>query len=96
MLNILYLAPYVPDIRACHAGGVCMGKMVETLRKNHNVYVLTFCNDQYEAKLLSNHPEFQYIKTSRLSFIRLILTHINMPNLFAAGRIKNLAERFAR
>ena len=82
-MNILYLAPYVPDVRASHAGGVCMGKTVETLQKDHNVFVLTFCNDQYEEKLLSDHPDFQYIKTSRISFIRHIIAHPFLPNLFA-------------
>ena len=82
-MNILYLAPYVPDVRAGHAGGVCMGKTVETLKKNHNVYVLTYCNNAYEVKLLFDHPDFQYVKTSRLTFVWSILTHLLMPNLFA-------------
>lgn len=82
-MNILYLSPYVPELRASHAGGVCMGKEVEFLKQNHNLFVLTFCNDKYEEKLLSDHPDFQFIRTSRIYFIRMILTHLGMPNLFA-------------
>ena len=32
-MNILHISPYVPDVHANHAGGVCMGKQVETLKK---------------------------------------------------------------
>ena len=41
-MNILHISPYVPSVHAAHAGGVCMGKEVETLRKKHNVFVLSF------------------------------------------------------
>lgn len=33
-MNILHISPYVPSLHTNHAGGVCMGKTVETLRKN--------------------------------------------------------------
>ena len=60
-----------------------MGKVLETLKQHHNVHVLTFCNTEYEEKLLQDHPDFQYIHTSRLYFIWMVLTHIYLPNLFA-------------
>lgn len=82
-MNILFLSPYVPDVRTSHAGGVLMGKEVETLKKDHQVYVLTFCNDSREEKLLADHPDYQYVKTSRNYYIRKVLSHILMPNMFA-------------
>ena len=33
-MNILHISPYVPDVRASHAGGVLMGKTVETLKED--------------------------------------------------------------
>ena len=41
-MNILHISPYVPSLHTNHAGGVCMGKQVEALRKKHNVFVLSF------------------------------------------------------
>lgn len=38
-MNILHISPYVPDVHANHAGGVCMGKQVETLK---NIIMLLF------------------------------------------------------
>ena len=51
-MNILHISPYVPSVHASHAGGVCMGKELEALRKKHNVYVLSFINDEKEEKEL--------------------------------------------
>lgn len=85
-MNILYLAPYVPDVRASHAGGVHMGKSVETLKKNHSVTVLTFRNDEREKQLLAEHPDYEYIPTSRTEYVRKVLCHLNMPNMFALRR----------
>lgn len=85
-MNILHLSPYVPDLRASHAGGVCMGKVVETLKKEHTVTVLTFCNDERERELLRDHPDYEYIETSRTEYVRKVLSHLNMPNMFALRR----------
>lgn len=82
-MNILFISPYVPDLHAAHAGGVVMAKTLETLKKRHNVFVVTFCNDSHEQKLLEHHPDFQYVRTSKWYYIRKILTHLNMPNMFA-------------
>ena len=68
-MNILHISPYVPDVRASHAGGVCTGKQVETLKKNNNVYVITFVNDDYEMSLIKDHPDYKYVKTSKLYYI---------------------------
>ena len=51
-MNILHISPYVPSVHASHAGGVCMGKELEALRKKHNVFVLSFINDEKEEKLV--------------------------------------------
>ena len=32
-MNILHISPYFPSLGANHAGGVCMGKQIETLRQ---------------------------------------------------------------
>ena len=32
-MNILHISPYVPSVHASHAGGVCMGKELEALKK---------------------------------------------------------------
>ena len=31
-MNILHISPYFPSTKANHAGGVCMGKEIETLQ----------------------------------------------------------------
>ena len=85
-MKILHLSPYVPDVRADHAGGVCMGKTVETLQKYHEVTVLTCCNDAHEEKMLRERPEFRYIRTSKAGFLAKVLLHLNMPNMFAIRR----------
>ena len=82
-MKILHLSPYVPDVRASHAGGVLMGKEVETLKQLHPVHVLTFCNNQREKELLRDHPDFGFIRTSPLIFLRKVLTFFWMPNMFA-------------
>ncbi len=82
-MNLLHISPFVPDVHANHAGGVCMGKQVETLKKNHNVTVLTFVNNDYERKLIQNHPDYEYVETSAFTFVGNILLHLSQPNMFA-------------
>ena len=48
-MNILHISPYFPSTKANHAGGVCMGKEIETLQKWHQVYVLTFEASEFDA-----------------------------------------------
>ena len=63
-----------------------MGKEVETLKQNHHVAVLTFCNDTREQELLKDHPDYRYVTTSRSVFIRKVLQFLQMPNMFALRR----------
>lgn len=94
-MNILHLSPYVPDTRTGHAGGVCMGKTVETLKKKHHVTVLTFCNDAREEALLKDHPDYHYVKTSPAVYVRKVLSRLWMPNMFAL-RADRRFERMLR
>ena len=85
-MNILYLSPYVPSIHANHAGGVCMGKQLEELRKQHNVYVLSFINDEREQELVDkefNNGECRFVKSSFFSKIGNILLNLNFPFYFS-------------
>lgn len=98
-MNILHISPYVPDVHANHAGGVCMGKQVETLKKYNNVTVLTFVNNDYEKKLIKNHPDYYYVETNTFSFMKNALFHLNMPNMFAirnSKQYKNLLIRLVK
>ncbi len=82
-MNILHISPFVPDVHANHAGGVCMGKQVETLKEKNNVTVLTFVNNEYEKQLIKNHPDYYYVETNAKTFIGNILLHPFQPNMFA-------------
>lgn len=95
-MNILHISPYVPDVHANHAGGVCMGKQVETLKKYNNVTVLTFVNNDYEKKLIKNHPDYYYVETNTFSFMKNALFHLKMPNMFAIRNSKKYRELLIR
>ncbi len=95
-MNILHISPFVPDVHANHAGGVCMGKQVETLKQKHNVTVLTFVNNDYEKELIKKHPDYYYVETSTFTFIGNILLHPSQPNMFAirnSRKFKALLKR---
>lgn len=85
-MNILHISPYVPSVHASHAGGVCMGKELEALRKKHNVFVLSFINDEKEEKLVEkefkndNKSFFVYSNTYTKGLNAL--THLNKPIFF--------------
>ena len=95
-MNILHISPYVPDVHANHAGGVCMGKQVETLKKNNHVTVLTFVNNEYEQGLIKNHPDYYYVQTSKGSFVKNAISHLNMPNMFAIRNSKQFRDLFIK
>ncbi len=95
-MNILHISPFVPDIHANHAGGVCMGKQVEALKKNHNVTVLTFVNNDYERQLIQNHPDYEYVETSALTFVGNILLHLSQPNMFAIRNSNAFKKKFLK
>lgn len=86
-MNILHISPYFPDLAENHAGGVCMGKQVETLRKEHNVYVLTFIASDFDRNIADkyyNNPYYQYISINRISRALHVLLEPFLPNYFAA------------
>ncbi len=95
-MNILHISPFVPDVHANHAGGVCMGKQVEALKKNHNVTVLTFVNNEHERKLIQNHPDYEYVETNKWSFIGNILLHLSQPNMFAIRNSKTFKKKLLK
>ena len=73
IVNILHISPYLPSLKENHAGGVCMGKEIETLKSDNNVYVLSFIvtnKDMEIAKELSN----QYYYLHRLTKFKRILS----------------------
>ena len=85
-MNILHISPYVPSVHASHAGGVCMGKELEALKKKHNVFVLSFINDEKEEKLVEkefkndNKSFFVYSNTYTKGLNAL--AHLNKPVFF--------------
>lgn len=95
-MNLLHISPFVPDVHANHAGGVCMGKQVETLKKSHNVTVLTFVNNDYERKLIQNHPDYEYVETSAFTFGGNILLHLSQPNMFAIRNSKAFKKKLLK
>lgn len=86
-MNILHISPYFPSLRANHAGGVCMGKEIETLKKRHNIYVLTFIASKYDKYLREEHVgDYHYhgIKVTRFTRLLHVAAEPWMPNYFAA------------
>ena len=86
-MNILHISPYFPSLEANHAGGVCMGKQIETLRQWNTVYVLTFEASEYDSKLRKQLGEEGFCRSIKINRIRRmahILAEPWMPNYFAA------------
>ena len=92
-MNILHISPYVPDVRASHAGGVLMGRTVGTLKERNRVFVLTFCNDAKEEEMLKQHPDYAFVRTSRGTYIRKVLQYLWMPNMFALRRDREFRKK---
>ena len=87
-MNILHISPYFPSTKANHAGGVCMGKEIETLQKWHQVYVLTFEASEFDAGLKKEYAEDDYYHSVKINkFTRMVHVALEpwMPNYFAAG-----------
>ncbi|RHB39733.1 glycosyltransferase [Enterocloster aldenensis] len=86
IVNILHISPYLPSLKENHAGGVCMGKEIETLRSDNNVYVLSFIvtnKDMEIAKELSN--QYYYLhRLTKFKRILSVLSHPLLPPLFSA------------
>ena len=53
-MNILHISPYVPSVHASHAGGVCMGKELETLDEANGDIVDLCINPKKGYDLLKN------------------------------------------
>ncbi len=86
-MRILHISPYFPDLKTNHAGGVCMGKELETLRCQHEVQVLTFVASDFDEKLAKQHaedPDYHWVRISRLSRAVHALLLPWLPNYFAA------------
>ena len=86
-MNILHISPYFPSLGANHAGGLCMGKQIETLRQWNTVYVLSFEASEYDRKLrekLEKDGFCRSIKISRMRRLAHMLAEPWMPNYFAA------------
>lgn len=66
-MNILHISPYFPSTKANHAGGVCMGKEIETLQKWHQVYVLTFEASEFDAGLKKEYAEDDHYHSVKIN-----------------------------
>lgn len=84
-MNILHISPYVPSVKASHAGGVCMGKEVELLSEIGNVYILSYINDHKEAELakIYDREKSKFIKINKFNFAINAILHLFKPTLFA-------------
>ena len=86
-MNILHISPYFPSTKANHAGGVCMGKEIETLKKWHQVYVLTFEASEFDAGLKKEYAGDDHYHSVKINkFTRMVHVALEpwMPNYFAA------------
>lgn len=86
-MNILHISPYFPSTKANHAGGVCMGKEIETLQKWHQVYVLTFEASEFDAGLKKEYAGDGHYHSVKINkFTRMVHVALEpwMPNYFAA------------
>lgn len=85
-MRILHISPYFPSLEANHAGGLCMGKELEALRRRHQVYVLTFAASDYDRKLWEACRGNAHIRGVPLGRFRRII-HAALapwlPNYFA-------------
>lgn len=85
-MNILHISPYYPSLETNHAGGVCMGKEIESLEKNNRVYILTFVASTYDRELaaLEGKGNCKYVVINKWSRILHILFAPFLPAYFAA------------
>lgn len=86
-MNILHISPYFPELGTNHAGGVCMGKEIETLRTWHQVYVLTFAASEFDRKLKEKYradSRYDTVAINRWTRLFHVIVAPWMPNYFAA------------
>lgn len=98
-MNILHISPYYPALDTNHAGGVCMGKEIETLRKWNQVYVLTFAASEFDQKLKeARKGDDRYDSVTINPWTRLfhVVTEPWMPAYFAARSSFRFAWKLVR
>ena len=98
-MNILHISPYVPSVHTGHAGGVCMGKQVEELRKHHTVFVLSFVNDEKDEELaIKEYSDGNswFIKSSTVDKAGNALMHLNKPLFFSIRSSRSFKKRFLK
>ena len=86
-MNILHISPYLPSLDTNHAGGVCMGRQIETLREWNQVYVLTFIASDFDEKLatkLKRDARYHFVKLYNWSKVLHVLLEPWLPSYFAA------------
>ncbi len=86
-MNILHISPYFPDLDENHAGGICMGKEVESLKQWHEVFVLTFIASKFDRRIAYKYSkDFSYRSVSINKWTRLfhVVTQPHLPNFFSA------------
>ena len=85
-MNILHISPYYPSMETNHAGGVCMGKEIESLEKDHNVYILTFVASDYDKRLaaLQKNTRYRYVIINKWNRMVHVLLEPFLPAYFAA------------
>ena len=96
-MNILHISPYFPSLKANHAGGVSMGKEIETLQQQgHTVYVLSFISQDFDRDLYADHlgdEHFQAVGINKLTRAWHIAAEAWMPYYFAARTSLRFALR---
>lgn len=98
-MNILHISPYVPSLHTNHAGGVCMGKQVEALKRKHDVYVLSFITMPLEEKIVKeeyNTENSYFVRISNMDRLRGGLLHLNKPLMFSARTSKEFKQQFLK
>lgn len=86
-MNVLHISPYLPSLETNHAGGVCMGRQIETLREWNQVYVLTFIASDFDQKLavkLKEDSRYHFVKLYKWSKALHVLFEPWLPAYFAA------------
>ncbi len=103
-MNILHISPYYPSIKAFHAGGVAMGKEIETLKKlGHKVYSLSFVQKKYDFNIFKQEKDdmTDCIIIDNRRKLYNILSHLSFPVFFGTRcdkifqkKIENFIETY--
>ena len=96
-MKILHLTPYVPSVKASHAGGVCMGKQAEWLARNHEYHLLTFVNSEEDKHLLETVAgDVNSVGSSKISMALRAICHPRVPLLFSVRSSVSFAIKLIR